>query len=68
MWTAVLATLNVLDGTSHDVWSVNLEENYLEEGSVVAAVLDSELATYRPRVKAHERPALSLALAHQTPQ
>jgi protoporphyrinogen oxidase len=31
MWTAILATLNLLQGTSHDVWSVNTEADYLEE-------------------------------------
>jgi protoporphyrinogen oxidase len=32
MWTAVLGTLNVLDGTRHDVWAVNADAVYLEEG------------------------------------
>jgi hypothetical protein len=40
MWTALLATLNVLDGAGHDVWSVNTEAEYLEEGSVIEALLD----------------------------
>ena len=34
MWTAVLATLNLLDGTEYDVWSVNTEAEYHEEGEV----------------------------------
>ena len=45
MWTAILATLNALDGTSHDVWSVNVEADYLEEGEAVETLLDFELAT-----------------------
>jgi protoporphyrinogen oxidase/predicted dehydrogenase len=40
MWTAILATLNIVDGTSHDVWGVNTEAEYLEEGHVVDALLD----------------------------
>jgi protoporphyrinogen oxidase len=40
MWTAVLASLNVLDGTDHDVWDVNTEAEYLEEGPLVEAVLE----------------------------
>jgi protoporphyrinogen oxidase/predicted dehydrogenase len=32
MWTAMLATLNVTEGAAHDVWSVNTDELYLEEG------------------------------------
>jgi protoporphyrinogen oxidase len=43
MWTAILATLNVLDGGSHDVWSVNTEAEYHEEGELVDALLDVEL-------------------------
>jgi len=31
MWTAILATLNLLDGTDYDVWSVNTEAEYHEE-------------------------------------
>jgi protoporphyrinogen oxidase len=43
MWTAILATLNLLKGTSHDVWSVNTEDVYLEEGAAVDAFLDPAL-------------------------
>jgi protoporphyrinogen oxidase len=43
MWTAVLATLNVLDGSSHDVWSVNAEAEYHEEGELVDELLNVEL-------------------------
>ena len=43
MWTAILATLNVLDGAGHDVWSVNTEEEYLEEGETVDRLMDVEL-------------------------
>jgi protoporphyrinogen oxidase len=44
MWTAILATLNLLDGSSYDVWSVNTEQEYLEEGAAVDAALSIELA------------------------
>ena len=43
MWTAVLATLNLLDGADHDVWSVNTEAEYLEEGEAVDEMLDVDL-------------------------
>jgi protoporphyrinogen oxidase len=45
MWTAILATLNLIDGTEYDVWSVNAEAEYLEEGEAVDAVLHVELAS-----------------------
>ena len=35
MWTAILATLNLIDGADYDVWSVNAEDEYHEEGEVV---------------------------------
>ena len=34
MWTAVLGALNLLDGASHDVWSVNADAEYIEEGEL----------------------------------
>lgn len=43
MWTAVLATLNLIDGSSHDVWSVNVEAEYHEEGAVVDELLNVDL-------------------------
>jgi protoporphyrinogen oxidase/predicted dehydrogenase len=43
MWTAVLATLNLLDGSDYDVWSVNTEASYHEEGKVVDAALHEHL-------------------------
>ncbi|HEU0304025.1 MAG TPA: NAD(P)/FAD-dependent oxidoreductase [Gaiellaceae bacterium] len=43
MWTAILATLNLVDGTEYDVWSVNTEAEYHEEGEAVDAVLDVDL-------------------------
>ena len=44
MWTAVLATLNLLDGADHDVWSVNTEAAYLEDaGEVLESVFDVDL-------------------------
>jgi protoporphyrinogen oxidase/predicted dehydrogenase len=44
MWTAILATLNILDGASHDVWGVNTEADYLEEGELVEALLQFSAA------------------------
>jgi UDP-galactopyranose mutase len=40
MWTALLATLNVVDGTEHDIWAVNTEADYLEDGKVMEGLLD----------------------------
>jgi protoporphyrinogen oxidase len=31
MWTAALATVNILDGGTHDIWAVNGDPVYLEE-------------------------------------
>jgi len=46
MWTAALATLNLLDGTAHDVWSVNVEDSYLEDaGEALAVAEDIELVS-----------------------
>jgi protoporphyrinogen oxidase len=33
MYTAMLTVENIVDGTHHDIWSVNVEEEYHEEGS-----------------------------------
>jgi predicted dehydrogenase/protoporphyrinogen oxidase len=48
MWTAVLATLNVADGAQHDVWSVNVEADYLEEGELVGELLELSAAHAAP--------------------
>ncbi len=40
MWTAVLATMNVLDGDSRDVWSVNTRGEYLERHEQVESELE----------------------------
>jgi protoporphyrinogen oxidase len=44
MWTAILATLNLTSGTDYDVWSVNTEAEYHEEGEAVEAALEPALA------------------------
>jgi UDP-galactopyranose mutase len=36
MLTAMLTVQNILEGTSHDVWEVNVEEDYHEEGGTAA--------------------------------
>ncbi len=43
MWTAILATLNIVDNESYDVWSVNAEAEYHEEGELVDSLLSIEL-------------------------
>jgi protoporphyrinogen oxidase/predicted dehydrogenase len=48
MWTAILATLNILDGVEHDVWSVNTDAEYLEERKEVDALLDFTAADAGP--------------------
>jgi protoporphyrinogen oxidase/predicted dehydrogenase len=48
MWTAILATLNIVDGATHDVWSVNTEADYLEEGELVEALLEFSAADAGP--------------------
>ncbi|MFY9578050.1 MAG: NAD(P)/FAD-dependent oxidoreductase [Gaiellaceae bacterium] len=39
MWTGILAALNVTDGSRHDVWAVNTEDAYLEDGELVEGFL-----------------------------
>jgi predicted dehydrogenase/protoporphyrinogen oxidase len=48
MWTAMLAALNIVDGAEHDVWSVNTEAEYLEEGELVEALLEFSAADAAP--------------------
>jgi protoporphyrinogen oxidase/predicted dehydrogenase len=48
MWTAILATLNILDGAEHDVWGVHTEADYLEEGELVEALLKFSAADAGP--------------------
>jgi len=43
MLTGILATLNYLDGTEHDVWAVNTEQAYLEEGRAVDELIGLDL-------------------------
>jgi len=43
MWTAILATLNHTDGASRDVWSVNKDADYLEEGPLAERLADLDL-------------------------
>jgi protoporphyrinogen oxidase len=40
MWTAILATLNLLEGASYDLWDVNNEAVYIEEGAAVDEALE----------------------------
>lgn len=40
MWTAILATLNLLDGANYDLWDVNNEAVYIEEGAAVDEALE----------------------------
>jgi protoporphyrinogen oxidase len=40
MWTAMLATLNLLDGAGHDVWAVNTDQAYHESVDPLEATLD----------------------------
>ena len=39
MWTAILATLNHLDGANHNVWAVNRGDDYHELGEIVDELL-----------------------------
>ena len=43
MWSAILATLNFVEGTDYDVWSINTEDAYHEEGELVDELLGIEL-------------------------
>jgi protoporphyrinogen oxidase/predicted dehydrogenase len=48
MWTAILAAMNIADGADHDVWGVNTEADYLEEGELVEALLEFSAADAAP--------------------
>jgi len=43
MWTALLAVSNLLDGSHHDVWEVNTEQAYHEEGAGPDGLLRVEI-------------------------
>ena len=43
MWTACLATLKLVADRDYDVWSVNTEAAYHEEGEIVEAHLGVDL-------------------------
>ncbi len=47
MWTAILAALNIAEGAEHDVWAVNTEASYLEDG-VLEPLLDIDLGGPTP--------------------
>lgn len=36
MWTAILATMNLLDGTSHDVWALDPDRLYFDPSTMAA--------------------------------
>jgi protoporphyrinogen oxidase len=44
MWTAILATLSLVDGEPRDVWSVNTKAEFLEEGPLAESLGDLDLA------------------------
>ncbi len=44
MVTAMLTVENIVDGTDHDVWAVNVEEDYHEEGSATEQTAPSQPA------------------------
>jgi protoporphyrinogen oxidase len=48
MWTAILATLNHVEGAQHHVWTVNVEAEYLEEGELLEELLDMSAAGAAP--------------------
>jgi protoporphyrinogen oxidase len=50
MWTAALGVANLLDGTSHDVWSVNVDEVYLEHVQRDLAGATTDLLNLEPAV------------------
>jgi hypothetical protein len=56
MLTAMLTVENILDGTRHDVWTVNVEEEYHEEkksgGGPVGTGRDAPVL---PRREPHRR-------------
>jgi hypothetical protein len=47
MYTAMLTVENIVDGAGHDIWSVNVEEEYHEESSSVRRGTRREAGTGR---------------------
>jgi protoporphyrinogen oxidase len=45
MWTALMAILNLVDGADHDVWAVNTEASYHEEGEAIEELLEFDAVT-----------------------
>ena len=48
MCTAILATLNLLDAAGHDVWTVNTDDVFLEEGELEDGPIGAALAPAEP--------------------
>jgi protoporphyrinogen oxidase len=47
MWTAILAALNVREGSrKYDVWSVNVDAEYHEEGEMVGSLLAEDFVSF----------------------
>ena len=40
MWTGILAAYNTIDGARRDIWSVNTDAEYLEEGQLVERLFE----------------------------
>lgn len=57
MWTAVLGTLNLLDCADHDVWTVNADAEYHEEGELRNPFVQAEAIAPSPRPTFVGRPA-----------
>ena len=67
MWTAMLATMNLLDGTAHDVWSVNTDAEYHEEGEVIEAFLQAPALDDVLRRKENARASDRALASHGNP-
>jgi hypothetical protein len=50
MYTAMLTVENILTGTSHDVWSVNVEQEYHEHTEDEAASVSSGSGRDAPQI------------------
>jgi len=44
MLTGIFAALNLVDGRNRDVWSVNADDAYLEEGDLAEALAPSDVS------------------------
>ena len=57
MYTAMLTVENIVDGADHDIWAVNVEEEYHEEGEAVEEIREAGTGRDAPVIPKASDPA-----------